>query len=171
MIRYDNNCINYWFDRIQIWVDPAISEKEWTDRFAITVCWFDWKKRYILESIWLEWNEKNIKRAWYVVKSLYDKYRADRVIVETVAYQAVLKTIFSDMWMAVSETKTSRDKVTRLLEKQSLFEDWLVYFYPDKTRELVDELLQMPNWDHDDYVDSLLFSLMDTKQKFFISAI
>lgn len=171
MIRYDNDCINYWFDRIQIWVDPAISEKEWTDRFAITVCWFDWKKRYILESIWLEWNEKNIKRAWYVVKSLYDKYRADRVIVETVAYQAVLKTIFSDMWMAVSETKTSRDKVTRLLEKQSLFEDWLVYFYPDKTRELVDELLQMPNWEHDDYVDSMLFSLMDTKQKFFISAI
>jgi phage terminase large subunit-like protein len=171
MIRYDNDCINYWFDRIQIWVDPAISEKEWTDRFAITVCWFDWKKRYILESIWLEWNEKNIKRAWYVVKSLYDKYRADRVIVETVAYQAVLKTIFSDMWMAVSETKTSRDKVTRLLEKQSLFEDWLVYFYPDKTRELVDELLQMPNWEHDDYCDSLIFSLMDTKQKFFISAI
>ena len=171
MIRYDNNCINYWFDRIQIWVDPAISEKEWTDRFAITVCWFDWKKRYILESIWLEWNEKNIKRAWYVVKSLYDKYRADRVIVETVAYQAVLKTIFSDMWMAVTETKTSRDKVTRLLEKQSLFEDWLVYFYPDKTRELVDELLQMPNGEFDDMVDSMLFSLMDTKQKFFISAL
>lgn len=171
MIRYDNDCINYWFDRIQIWVDPAISEKEWTDRFAITVCWFDWKKRYILESIWLEWNEKNIKKAWYVVKSLYDKYRADRVIVETVAYQAVLKTIFSDMWMAVSETKTSRDKVTRLLEKQSLFEDWLVYFYPDKTRELVDELLQMPNWEFDDMVDSMLFALMDTKSKFFISSI
>ena len=171
MIRYDNNCINYWFDRIQIWVDPAISEKEWADRFAITVSWFDWKKKYVLESIWLEWNEKNIKKAWYVVKSLYDKYRADMVIVETVAYQAVLKTIFSDMWMAVTETKTSRDKVTRLLEKQSLFEDWLVYFYPDKTRELVDELLQMPNWEHDDYVDSMLFSLMDTKQKFFISAI
>ena len=171
MIRYDNDCINYWFDRIQIWVDPAISEKEWTDRFAISVCWFDWNKKYILESIWLEWNEKNIKRAWYVVKSLYDKYRADRVIVETVAYQAVLKTIFSDMWMAVTETKTSRDKVTRLLEKQSLFEDWLVYFYPDKTRELVDELLQMPNWEHDDYVDSMLFSMMDTKQRFFISAL
>lgn len=171
MIRYDNDCINYWFDRIQIWVDPAISEKEWTDRFAITVSWFDWKKKYVLESIWLEWNEKNIKKAWYVVKSLYDKYRADRVIVETVAYQAVLKTIFSDMWMAVTETKTSRDKVTRLLEKQSLFEDWLVYFYPDKTRELVDELLQMPNWEFDDMVDSLIFSLMDTKQKFFISAI
>ena len=171
MIRYDNDCINYWFDRIQIWVDPAISEKEWTDRFAISVCWFDWNKKYILESIWLEWSEKNIKKAWYVVKSLYDKYRADRVIVETVAYQAVLKTIFSDMWMAVTETKTSRDKVTRLLEKQSLFEDWLVYFYPDKTRELVDELLQMPNWEHDDYVDSMLFSMMDTKQKFFISAI
>lgn len=171
MIRYDNNCINYWFDRIQIWIDPAISEREWAHRFAITICWFDWEKRYILESVWLEWNEKNIKRAWLIVKSLYDKRKADRVIVETVAYQAVLKTIFSDMWMAVSETKTSRDKVTRLLEKQSLFEDWLVFFYPDKTRELVDELLQMPNWEYDDYVDSMLFSLMDTKQKFFISAI
>lgn len=171
MIKYDPNCLSYWFDRIQIGVDPAISEKEWTDRFAITVCWFDWNRKYILESHWLEWNEKNIKRAWYTVKSLYDKRKADRVVVETVAYQAVLKTIFSDMWMAVTETKTSRDKVTRLLEKQSLFEDWLVYFYPDTTRELVEELLEMPNWEHDDYVDSMLFSMMDTKQRFFISAI
>lgn len=171
MIRYDADCINYWFDRIQIWVDPAISEKQGTDRFAITVCWFDWKRRYILESVWLEWIQKNIKRAWLVVKSLYDKRKADRVIVETVAYQAVLKTIFSDMWMAITETKTSRDKVTRLLEKQSLFEDWVVYFYPAWTRELVDELLWFPVQEHDDYVDSMLFSLMDTKQKFFISAI
>lgn len=171
MIRYNSDCINYWFDRIQIWVDPAISEKQWADRFAITVTWFDRERRYVLESIGLEWVEKNIKRAWRVVKNLYDKRHADRVCVETVAYQAVLKTIFKDMWMAVSEIKTSRDKVTRLLEKQTLFEDWLVYFYPDWTRELVDELLAFPNGEHDDYVDSLLFSLYETKTRFFISSI
>jgi hypothetical protein len=41
--------------------------------------------------------EKNIKRASETVKNLYIKRKAKRVIVETVAYQAVLKTVFANM--------------------------------------------------------------------------
>jgi|GEM_PF-6991612 predicted phage terminase large subunit-like protein len=47
--------------------------------------------------------------------------------------------------MAVDEIKTSRDKVTRLLEYQSMFEDGLIYFNPDLTSDLVEELLVFPN--------------------------
>ena len=161
MIQYDSNCLSYTFDRIVIWVDPAISTKEWADNFAISVVWYLWDRRYVLECVALNWKEKDIWNATNIVKSLYHKWNANVVVVETVAYQAVLKTVFQNMWLAVEETKTSKDKRTRLMEKQILFENHRVYFYPKTTEELVDELLIFPNWEHDDRIDSLLFALKD----------
>ena len=74
------------------------------------------------------------------------------------------------MWMAVQEEKTTKDKTTRLMEKQILFEDHRVYFYPWATDDLVDELITFPNWEHDDRIDSLLFALTEPKKNFFISS-
>ena len=161
MIQYDSNCLSYTFDRIVIWVDPAISTKEWADNFAISVVWYLWERRYVLECVALNGKDKDIWRATSVVKSLYQKRNANLVVVETVAYQAVLKAVFQNMWLAVEEIKTSKDKRTRLMEKQILFENHRVYFYPKATEELVDELLIFPNWEHDDRIDSLLFALKD----------
>ncbi len=167
MIKYVSKDQLPQFTKIQIGVDPAVSEKEWSDRFAICVVWFFEDRRYVLECIWLEWLEKNIKRATEIVRNLYIKRNATRVIVETVAYQLVLKWIFKEMWLAVQEQKTTKDKTTRLLEKQILFEDWKVLF-TDWTSDLVDELLAFPNWDYDDKVDSLLFALTDQNKSFYI---
>lgn len=158
------------FDKIQLWVDPAVSEKEWSDRFAISVVWFADRKKYVLDSIWLEWTEKNIKKAMNIVYNMYVKYNVNRVFVETVAYQLVLKTIFKEMWMAVEEVKTTKDKTTRLMEKQIQFENHDVYFVPDTTTELVDELLVFPNWEHDDRIDSMLFAMTEQNKSFFIWA-
>ena len=169
MILRDDRCKTYNYDSIVIWVDPAVSEKEWTDRFAITVTWKRWDKYYILESIGLEWIEKNIWRATETVRNLYNKWQAKRVIVETVAYQQVLKTVFANMWMAVQEHKTIKDKTTRLLEKQILFEEHRVIFAPWND-DLIDELLTFPNGEHDDMVDSMLFTLQETRNKFFIAS-
>jgi hypothetical protein len=52
MIQYDTECRNYSFDYIQIWIDPAVSEKEWSDEYAINITWFLWERIYCLESIW-----------------------------------------------------------------------------------------------------------------------
>ena len=169
MIKYVEKDQLPLFTKIQIWVDPAVSEKQWTDRFAICVIWFFEQRRYVLECIWLQGTEKNIKRACEVVRNLYIKRKATRVIVETVAYQLVLKWIFKEMWLAVQEQKTTKDKTTRLLEKQILFEDWKVFF-TDWTADLVDELLAFPNWDYDDMVDSMLFALTDNTKSFYIWA-
>ena len=169
MIQYSD--YSWPFDKIQIGVDPAISEKEGTDRFWITVVWFKGDKRYILESIGLEGQEKNPKRASEIVRQLYIKYKANRVIVETVAFQQIMKQIFRELGMATEETKTHKDKVTRLMEKQILFEDKRIYFKPETTTELVNELLEFPDWEHDDYIDSMLFSLYEREKKFFISSL
>ena len=169
MIQYSD--YSWPFDKIQIGVDPAISEKEGTDRFWIAVVWFKGDKRYILESIGLEGQEKNPKRASEIVRQLYIKYKANRVIVETVAFQQIMKQIFRELWMATEETKTHKDKVTRLMEKQILFEDKRIYFKPETTTELVNELLEFPDWEHDDYLDSLIISLTEREKKFFISSL
>lgn len=169
MIQYSD--YSWPFDKIQIGVDPAISEKEGTDRFWITVVWFKGDKRYILESIGLEGQEKNPKRASEIVRQLYIKYKANRVIVETVAFQQIMKQIFRELGMATEETKTHKDKVTRLMEKQILFEDKRIYFRPETTTELVNELLEFPDWEHDDYIDSMLFWLYEREKKFFISSL
>ena len=171
MIQYDTDCINYKFDKIKIGVDPAVSEKEGTDRYAITVTGYLGDRKYVLQNIGLEGEEKNIKRSSQVVYNLYHRRNATRVAVETVAYQLVLKTIFKDLGLAVEEIKTTKDKTTRLLEKQILFEDKKIYFYPADTKELVEELLAFPNWEHDDRVDSFLFSITESNKSFFISSL
>lgn len=169
MIQYSN--YSWPFDKIQLWIDPAISEKEGSDRFWITVSWKKWDKRYVLESVGLEKEEKNPKRASEVVRQLYLKYSATRVIVETVAFQLIMKQIFQGLWLATEGIKTTKDKTTRLLEKQFLFEDKNIYFNPSKTENLINELLEFPDGEHDDYIDSMLFSLYEKEKKFFISSI
>lgn len=51
----------------------------------------------MLESVGLEKEEKNPKRASEVVRQLYLKYNATRVIVETVAFQLIMKQIFQGL--------------------------------------------------------------------------
>lgn len=169
MIQIDRNCKNYEFENIIIWVDPAVSEKEWSDKFAICVTGVLNDRYYVLESVGLTWAEKNIKRACETVKNLYEKRNASRVIVEVVAFQAVLKTVFMNMWIAVQEQKTTRDKTTRLMEKQILFEEKRVYFAPWND-ELINELIEFPNTEHDDMMDALLFTMTETRNRFFIAS-
>lgn len=160
------------FDYLQIGIDPAVSEKQGTDYFAISVCWFIKEKRYILECIALQGRDKNIKNACQIIKQLYLKRQANKVIVETVAFQQVLRTIFMSMWMAVKETKTHKDKTTRLMEKQILFENGEVFIANNPWCDmLVEELLAFPNVEHDDRVDSMLFALTNKTKTFFISSV
>ncbi len=155
---------------IQIGVDPAVSEKEWSDEYAINITWFIGDRIYHLESIWLNGKEKDIGASANVVLQNYQRYQAKRVIVETVAYQQVLKNIFKRLWMAVQEYKTIKDKTTRLMEKQVLFEDKKVYFAPwywnDK---LVEQLLSFPNGEHDDRIDAMLLAMQKSTKSFYMA--
>ena len=169
MIQRDNECRNYTFDYIQIEVDPAISEKQWSDEYAINMTGFIWDRVYNLESIWLNWKEKDIWASSNIVYQNYIKYKAKRTIVETVAYQAVLKNIFKRLWMATQEYKTIKDKTTRLMEKQVLFEDKKVFFAPWYWNDiLVEQLLAFPNWEHDDRIDAMLLAMQQQNKSFYI---
>ena len=156
------------FDYINIWVDPAISEKTNSDPFAITVTGEIWKKKYILESVQLKWKDKDPFRATKTVRSLYDKWRANKISIETVAFQKVMSKLFKNEWMATTEITPSRDKVTRLMEFQWDFEQWDVYFNRELTITLVEQLLAFPDVEHDDEVDSMVYSFRKVKKSFII---
>lgn len=161
-IKYYNYDVE--FEKIIIWVDPAISEKTKSDYFAITITWIkDWNY-YILEALELEWEQKDPFKSTQILKQLYIKYNANYIIIETVAFQQVMAKLLKAEWLATKEIKPHKDKITRLMEKQSLFEQWKVYFKPETTWNLINQLLDFPNVKNDDLVDSLVYSL-EQKQK------
>lgn len=161
------------FESIIFWVDPAISEKNKTDPYAIVVTWQYKKDFYPLEAIELTWSQKDPFKSTQIVKSLYEKYRPDYVIVETIAFQAVVAKLFKEAWIATKEVKPSRDKVTRLMEKQNLFEQWRVLFDPNWPwiDILINQLLDFPNVKHDDLVDALVYSLDEKKKSFVFTSL
>lgn len=76
------------------------------------------------------------------------------------------------MWMNVQEYKTIKDKTTRLMEKQVLFEDKKVFFAPWYWNDdLIEQLLVFPNGEHDDRIDAMLLAMQQTNKSFFISAL
>ena len=171
MIQYDMNCKDYkGFEKIQIWVDPAASENQWTDYFAFAVAGFKDGRRYILESVGLKEEEKDLKNAMKVLKGLYTKRNATRVVVETVAFQLIMKKHIAREWMAVKPYKTIKDKVTRLMERQMDFEDHKIVFWPDND-DAIKQLLEFPNGEHDDFVDAILLATSNVWSGFFISSI
>jgi predicted phage terminase large subunit-like protein len=157
------------WDKIIIWVDPAISEKTLSDNFAIVVTAYIGKYKNIKECIKLNWQEKNIYNACNILKQLYLKYKADIINIETVAFQKVLATVLKQMDIAVNEITPHKDKVSRILEKQSEFEQWLISFDPNWNwiNDLIEEVINFPNTIHDDMVDALIYSLYDKKKEFY----
>lgn len=138
------------FENIVISVDPAISEKTKSDSFAIIVIWKYNNCFYIIESFELIEKQKDPFNATIIIKELYYKYKANYILIETVAFQQVMSKLFKNEWLATKETKPHKDKITRVLEKQYLFEQWKIFFKSNWNEKLVNQLLDFPNVLHDD---------------------
>jgi predicted phage terminase large subunit-like protein len=79
-----------------------------------------------------------------------------------------MSKLLKQEWMATKEIKPHKDKVTRLMEKQSLFEQWKVFFNSNWTTDLVSQLLDFPNVLNDDLVDWLTQGLETQEEKKFL---
>lgn len=156
------------YDRIIIGVDPAISEKALSDFFGITVTAHRGKHKNVKACYALKGKEKDPYSAVQFLRKLYDNYKANCIIVETVAFQQIFARLLKDAWMATREIQPHRDKVTRAMEKQAEFEQGYISFDPDGEgiRELVEEWLMFPNVIHDDRVDSCIYSFEESRKVF-----
>lgn len=70
-------------------------------------------------------------RAVQFIKGLYTMWKAKVVNVETVAFQKVFADLLKGQGVAVKEFNPTRDKVTRLMEKQADIEQGNVSFDPE----------------------------------------
>ena len=158
---YQNLPKNY---KVAIWIDPAFSEKTNSDKIWITVTaqekFNNINYFYVIQSISLDGAEKNYLNFLSVVRELYNKYKASRIIIEWNNWWEILWRMLRNDGLAVQIKTAIKDKVTRLMEYQWAFERWLIRFNPENSMvwELLAQLREFPIIDHDDMVDSMVYS-------------
>ena len=144
-------------------VDPAISKASVADDTCITV----WSAThepdpiyYCQESLFM--HGASPERTADAALSLYYKHGGNEIAVETNAYQQALLYEFkrfadnNHRYATIIPVVSSTDKVVRARGCQSFFERRRCFFneHDKSSKRLVDQLLQFPDGDRDDGVDS-----------------
>jgi predicted phage terminase large subunit-like protein len=149
---------------VSMTIDPAISEKNSADYFAINVSGMDENYRiYVLDTI---------KGHWKVAESIdnifttYNKWRPSVVGLETIAYQKALKSWLEEKmrergtYFPITELKrnTNESKEFRIKALEPFYRDGLIFHAP-WMKSLEEELLSFPRGKHDDEIDALASQL------------
>lgn len=149
---------------VSMTIDPAISEKQSADYFAINVSGMDENyKIYVLDTL---------KGHWKVAESIdnifttYQKWKPSVVGLETIAYQKALKSWLEEkmrergVFFPITELKrsTNESKEFRIKALEPFYRDGLVFHAP-WMKSLETELLQFPKGKHDDEIDALASQL------------
>lgn len=153
-------------------LDPAISEKTSADYTALAL--FErvtdpqgrpvgFREKYSEKGHW------GIEETCNRIIKLYEDGKFDRLIIEEVAFQKVVRQVLTRMsrekkvFIPVSEAplgkgtnKRPRDKFTRLMGVVHLFEQRLVEL---RSQDIIEESLAFPHGEHDDLVDAMVYSL------------
>jgi phage terminase large subunit-like protein len=151
--------------KVTFWIDPAFSLKTGSDPIWL---WITAQERrdnnifyYVLELRKFAWEEKEENRFCDVIVDLYHKYSCSMIYIEGNNGWEILARMLKRRWLAVTVISTSKDKVTRVVERQWAFERGDIKFNPDnlKVGEGIEQLINFPNVEHDDIVDWLINSL------------
>jgi predicted phage terminase large subunit-like protein len=141
-------------------LDPAISQKQTADDAALcTVARMaqphaDGRMRLVvLSGESGKWGSSGtITRS----KRVWERYPHAKFGVETVAFQEIMRQLLQANGVGASAiTRGSADKRTRLLAIIGLIEFGNVEFMPG-CEDLITQLVQFPNGDHDDLVDAFV---------------
>jgi len=145
-------------------IDPAISEKQSADYFAINVSGMDENYRiYVLDTI---------KGRWKVAESIdnifttYQKWHPSVIGLETIAYQKALKSWLEEkmrergVFFPITELRrsTNETKEFRIKALEPFYRDGLIFHAP-WMKSLETELETFPKGKHDDEIDALASQL------------
>lgn len=145
------------YQRVVIGVDPAVSTKQLSDSFAISAVGYS-DRRYIIKTLGLRGEQKNMANALGTVASWYYDLGAAIVKIEANGFQKLVADELRKMGIAVEEVQTSKDKMTRLLERQAEIQSGAIVFLPGN-EQMIEQMCSMPNVAHDDLVDATLIAL------------
>jgi len=156
-------------------VDPAISQRENADFTAIvtvSATFEDIPRIYVRDARRDHWSMKDSVEQLF---QIYDKYKQNKTVVETVAYQQAMMEEIRERQRIYNinvnpyEVKPDKDKARRAYNIQSLFQEGRVYM--DLTdrgqRTLLQEMIMFSgksnSW-HDDLVDAMVYALTEVKK-------
>lgn len=150
--------------KIIFWIDPAFSEKTWSDGMWLTITAHEKFEtvtyKYVIEMMEFLEDEKDEEKFCNTVANLYHKYKCSLIYIENNNGGWIIWRMLKKRRLAVIVKNSEKDKVTRLREFQWEFERWLIKFNPDdsKVASGIEQLKKFPNVDHDDMVDSMVYS-------------
>ena len=126
-------------------IDPGISERESADFRAIQI--MDKTEDGKFKEVLTRTGRWGVDEQVNIIVDIYNKMRPDRVLLEEVAFQKVLRGLIikksrekglyipiTRTELGVGDSKVPKDKMTRLLQVSHLFEQFLVEIVDQETR-------------------------------------
>lgn len=146
---------------IFIGVDPAISEKQAADFFALCVIGVHESRHiYVLEMVKCK---IGFKAQVDLIVQKYRQWLPEKIGIETVAYQKALALeVKAYPWIPVLEVPTRKDKTTRARVFSAFVERHELHCHYQMI-DLINTLVGMPDVEHDDDFDALDFAVEAAK--------
>jgi len=145
-------------------VDLATSTKEQADYTVVTISGVTPKNNIVI----LEVIRKRLEAPDIIplLKKALADWQLDYIGIERAGYQLALVQMARREGLPVVELKADRDKVSRAMPLSARMEQGQVYFIENALwfDELERELLQFPEGEHDDQVDSLAYAILETQR-------
>lgn len=166
---FKHEYFKYWEQRpprlfIAMTIDPAISEKQSADYFAINVSGMDENYNiYVLDTLKGHWKvAESIENIFSMVR----KWHPNAIGLETVAYQKALKSWLEEKmrekgeYFPITELRrsTNESKEFRIKSLEPFFKEGKIFF-ARWMKSLEDEALAFPRGKHDDELDALASQL------------
>lgn len=149
---------------VSMTIDPAISEKQSADYFAINVTGMDEKyDMYVLDTLRGHWN---VSEAINNIFSMYQKWQPSVIGMETISFQKAIKAWLENsmrersIYFPITELRrnTNESKEFRIKALEPFYREGKIYHAPwMKNLEL--ELASFPKGKHDDEIDALASQL------------
>mgnify|MGYP003666724760 FL=1 len=145
-------------------VDLATSTKEQADYTVVTISGVTPKNNIVV----LEVIRKRLEAPDIIplLKKALNDWQLEYIGIERAGYQLALVQMARREGLPVVELKADRDKVSRAMPLSARMEQGQVHFIENALwfDELERELLQFPEGEHDDQVDSLAYAILETQR-------
>lgn len=143
------------YDYCVMAVDPAVTQKEKSDFTWICIIWIKEEKRYVIFSRWVKLSPIQLEE--YIVE--LDKRFTPRFIIQEQNIELKLLQDLKRKWLPIIWIRATKDKFTRLLEVAGKIEFWDVLFSSKWQEELIHQLTNFPDVEHDDELDAFIYAL------------
>jgi len=172
----DDARIRYWGEHIKpedfdfkvLSIDPAISQKQSADYIGICWMWYYQDDRVVLYSGQKKCSMDDLAD---LVVNLHAKHEFNEIRVESVAFQKMLGQMLKKRWLPIVLVTPHKDKYTRLMEVSHHLEFGHTFFRKKWDEELVYQLTNFPDVEHDDIMDAFVYCLQKKQAGFRVASI